>query len=397
MRYVFDAETTTKEQGHPFDLDNKMCNIGFRNIDTNEVKIFKIEWDDEPYGDSLREIQKILDSTTLLIGFNEKFDLHWLRRYNLDINIRTRIFDCQLAYFILTHQKNAYPSLDGVAEHYGVEKKLDVVKTEYWERGLDTDQVPYEVLTEYLAQDLNVTQQIYEALQKDIQNISPEMQKLISVGMQDLQVLEDIEWSGLLYNKDKSIILGDKLEDEIEGINKELQDIFGGSFININSGDHLSACLYGGTIWLDDRETYIFTYKDGRTTEKTRPIKTPVHFKGLFKPLEGTALKKEGYYSTDEATLKTLAEKAKGLEEFVLESLLRRTKLEKRRSTYFHGLPKRIEKMNWKDNIIHSNLNQCVAETGRLSSTKPNVQNVDGEVKEVFPSRFKIKRKYHDD
>ena len=44
--------------------------------------------------------------------------------------------------------------------------------------------------------------------------------------------------------------------------------------------------------------------------------------------------------------------------------------------------------MNWKHGIIYGQLNQCVARTGRLSSSKPNLQNFDGEIKGLFTTRY---------
>ena len=69
--------------------------------------------------------------------FNGKFDLAWLRRYNIDFS-SCRIWDCQLVHFILTGQKESYPSLNEVAEYYGLGTKLDQVKEEYWNNGIDT-------------------------------------------------------------------------------------------------------------------------------------------------------------------------------------------------------------------------------------------------------------------
>jgi len=390
MRLVFDFETTgaQRNKGHPFDYVNKACNIGFRDIDTKQVWIFSLEYDDEPYGENLKQIQELLDKTTLLIGFNMKFDIHWLRRYNLNLSRLCRIFDCQGAFFIKSGQMVRYPSLNGVAEHFGAEAKLDVVKEEYWDKGLDTDQVPYRLLCEYLEQDLVVTEQVFFELQKWLESSSFETKRVVSVTMQDLLVLEDMEWNGMLFNRDKSIRKGDELETTIEGIDNRLREIFGQPWANINSGEHLSACLYGGTVLLDGYESYTFVYKDGREAEKQRKVKVPHTCKPLFSPLEGTALAKEGFYSTDVGTLKKLGEKAKGVQREVIELLTNRSKLEKRRGTYFHGIPKKAIEFNWEDNVVHANLNQCVARTGRLSSDKPNLQNIEEDVKEVFITRF---------
>ena len=63
-------------------------------------------------------------------------------------------------------------------------------------------------------------------------------------------------------------------------------------------------------------------------------------------------------------------------------------KYEKRMSTYYFGLTKLTDQMNWKKGKIHGQLNQCVAKTGRLSSSKPNLQNFDGEIKTLFTSQY---------
>ena len=108
----------------------------------------------------------------------------------------------------------------------------------------------------------------------------------------------------------------------------------------------------------------------------------------MFKPLDKTNLAKEGFYSTDRGVLIQLHQKAKGENKKLLDEILKRSKLEKLRSTYYHGLPKKLEEYGWEDNIIHSSLNQCTATSGRLTSTKPNIQNIENGVNEVFKSRF---------
>lgn len=388
MILIFDSEATgaQRNHAHPFDNRNVVCNFGFRH--DGKTTIWKIQYDDEPYGKALEEIQKLVNGATLLVGFNLKYDLHWLRRYNISIPSSCRIFDCQLAHFILQAQQAPYPSLDGVSAHYGNEAKLDVVKTEYWNNGLDTNEVPYQILEKYLEQDLTVTEQVYHSLLEDLVKSTRAMRKLVSVSMQDLLVLQDIEWNGLLLNKEKSIVKGNKLVEKISGIDSWLRKIFNAEWFNPNSGDHLSVFLYGGTIELDGKETYTFTYKDGRTADKIRNVKIPFNSKGMFKPLEKTELAKEGFYATNEGTLVSLSKTAKGEYKKILEVILQRAKIEKLRSTYYHGLPKKLDEFGWYDNIIHSNFNQCVAQSGRLTSTKPNVQNLANEINEIFISRF---------
>jgi hypothetical protein len=149
----------------------------------------------------------------------------------------------------------------------------------------------------------------------------------------------------------------------------------------------LSAFLYGGNIAFKVRVAD-GRYKSGikKGEEKTKWETRQQVYKGLVKPLAKTERVKEGFYSTDEQTLRNLKGSKKAQE--VIEILLTRSELNKRMTTYYQGLPKLISEMNWKRGTLHGQLNQCVARTGRLSSSKPNMQNFDGEIKGLFPSRY---------
>ena len=73
----------------------------------------------------------------------------------------------------------------------------------------------------------------------------------------------------------------------------------------------------------------------------------------------------------------------------IIDLILTRSGLVKKVSTYYRGLVSLIKDSNWNPGTIHGQLNQCVARTGRLSSSKPNLQNFDGEIKGLFKSRYK--------
>ena len=156
---------------------------------------------------------------------------------------------------------------------------------------------------------------------------------------------------------------------------------------NPNSTDHLSAFLYGGTIGLK-RRVVVGTFKTGTRAgqPKERWEDYTVTFKRLVNPLKGSELMKEGLYSTDENTLRSLRGTKQAKE--IIETLLFRSTIEKRLSTYYRGLVKLIEDHNWDKGTIFGQLHQSATRTGRLSSSKPNLQNFDGEIKELFGSRY---------
>ena len=73
-------------------------------------------------------------------------------------------------------------------------------------------------------------------------------------------------------------------------------------------------------------------------------------------------------YSTDHATL----EKLKG-DHPIIDYILEYRTLSKLKSTYIDALPELVDKI---DQRIHTNFNQSVTATGRLSSSNPNLQNI---------------------
>jgi DNA polymerase-1 len=101
-------------------------------------------------------------------------------------------------------------------------------------------------------------------------------------------------------------------------------------------------------------------------------------------PLPKSELLKEGKFATDEATLRKL--KGPAAKKYV-SVLLKYAELEKLIGTYYEGIPKLNKEMHWPKGMIHGQFNQVVAKTGRLSSSKPNLQNFAGDVEDIFITR----------
>lgn len=380
---ILDVETTISNKGNPFDETNKLCYVGLLG---SIPRTISIEYGDEPYRHKLDEIQKEIDESEILVGFNIKFDLHWLRKYGINF-VGKRIWDCQLVHFILTGQQYPYPSLNSVSAYYDLGSKLDVVATEYWGNKIDTPNIPQDILEEYLVGDLQLTQKVYEKQMEEFASSAKTMQRLISLHNQDLLILQEMEYNGLLFDEKQSNVLAEELQEQIKKIDDILFEYHSLVDFNPNSTEHLSAFLYGGSIKVKRRET-IGLFKTGtrKGQAKERWVLHEITFDRLVNPLKGSELEKEGFFSTDEQTLKSLKGNKKAKE--VIELLLHRAVLEKRLSTYYKGLVDLRKEMNWHEGRLHGQLNQCVARTGRLSSSKPNLQNFDGEIKTLFRSRY---------
>jgi DNA polymerase III epsilon subunit-like protein len=67
---VLDVETTTSNDGNPFDLKNKLVLIQLKNKEKS------IYFTKEDFHLCLSHLEK----ASLLVGQNIKFDLHWMRR-----------------------------------------------------------------------------------------------------------------------------------------------------------------------------------------------------------------------------------------------------------------------------------------------------------------------------
>lgn len=383
-----DVETTgatNNTRGNPFTIPNKLCYIGVDYLD--KYRAFDIEYGKEPYGKKLDQIRSMVSGCSILVGFNLKFDLHWLRRYGISEFVGKKLWDCQTFEYLVSRQQKAYPSLGSSCEERGLGHKMDIVKTEYWEKGIDTDAVPASTLEEYLRSDvIELTKPLYLAQQQVYQTLTKRMQTLINLSNQDLLVLEEMEWNGLPLNFKASFDESQKLQIQLERISAKLNTLIGTNIVNWNSGDHISCILYGGTIKIPSREKYLFQYKSGKTTEKERSVCLEYVFPALVTPIENSELKKDGYWSTNESTLRKLRGDKRVKQ--IIGLLLEQAKLEKLKGTYFDGFSKLHKEMQWEDGILHGQLNQPVTTTGRLASSRPNLQNIPDPIRGIIQSQY---------
>lgn len=384
---VLDVETTISNKGNPFDLTNKCVCVGLKT--TNNSNIFYLN--DNSSSNTIQWIQSKIDQSSILVGFNIKFDLHWLRRIGIDIS-KIKIWDCQIAHFILNNQQTPFPSLNDSATRYGLAPKLDIVKLEYWDKGIDTCDIPKNVLSEYLTQDLVLTQQVYERQVKEFENDG--RYKLFKLHCQDLLVLEDMEYNGIVFNTEKALAKASTIEVDLEEITRQLSIQVGGVPLNFNSNDHISCLLYGGNI-VDIVKVPIGVFKTGDKIGQTRykNLEKIYTLPRLVEPLEGTLTKKsrehpenQQYWEVNETVLRKLKLSIEGKK--VIKLLNEYAKLEKLRGTYLVGYTELIKTMNWEHNVLHGQFNQCIAITGRLSSSKPNLQNADPTTKIYCESRY---------
>ena len=373
---AFDVETTIINKGDPYHPNNRLVQVGF--FDGTDYELF--------YKDKIdvKRIRELLYQS-VLVGVNLKFDLAWMERLGIDTR-QVRVLDLQLAEFLISNQTKAFPSLDYCAEKYLEQQKIDKIRLEYWDKGVDTWFIPEEELTEYLKEDLRLTYEVWLKQKRVLTNTGK--LPLFRLQCADLVVLNNMEWNGIPYNKEESIEAGNALTQNIGQIRSNILSYTSCPSFNTGSGDHLSALLYGGTI-VHKYRIPNGVYKTGQKVgqEKFKIVEEQYEQVRLIEPLKGSELKKEGYWSTDEFTLSSLKAPTKELRELT-KNILSLSKLEKLRDTYYLGIPKLMDEKQWENNIIHGKFNQCVARTGRLSASEPNQQNFDPRLKELCRSAY---------
>jgi len=183
---TFDYETNTFAKGNAHSLQGKAICVGLKTNNTETVCAFN------------ENIYLNPGFYDLVIAFNAKFDLLWNKK--LGFESPKAVWCVQLAEYMLDRQK-PYPSLEETAKKYGLSSKLDIVKTEYWDKGIDTDAVSKDILAEYCIQDVSLTYAIYRLqLAQFLERIK--LYRLFKLACQDLLTLVEMEWNGLKYNEE---------------------------------------------------------------------------------------------------------------------------------------------------------------------------------------------------
>lgn len=390
MILTWDVETTTHLKGHPFTASNKLVSYSVK-VDDKETSF---NYYDQP--DFLHELRAYMQQAKLLVGFNLKFDCHWARRHGIIPPDKIRVWDCQIAEFIISGQRGAYPSLNECLAKYNLGTKDDKIE-EYWKLGIDTPDIPVDELQFYNDLDVDLTYKLYL---KQQEVMTEKQKKLCLVMGLDLLVLADMEWNGIKFDVELCKEKATETKTALEEVTTELLGHTPCLDINLDSGQQLSCFLYGGKFQLTrtvgfEQRVYKSGVKKGLSYEKPIYETTTYDCPRLFTPLPRTETKlklklddgnETVIYTTNEDVLKQLKKPTK-LHKRIIELLLQRAELAKLMDTYFGKLPETLEKMGWGE-YLHGQYNQCVAATGRLSSSAPNMQNFSGVVDQLLITRY---------
>lgn len=389
MLIALDVETSKKPTFKPWQQGAYLSTISiYKDDSTDEFFVFhhnqpsENDWITDR--DKIKKLQKIIDDTECICGSNLKFDLLWLKYIGIDIRNK-KLFDTQVAEYLLTSQSNSNLSLDACAKKYLDDEKKDVVKEEYWDKGIDTADIPLDILEEYDRHDSYLSLNVSKAQQFLLKEKN--LIKLFSVEMEKLKLLSDIEYNGMKINTEELLLQKTGETEALEKCEKRIKEIIGFDF-NIESNDQLSVALFGGKFYTSGIEEVEKELKNGTIKKYTRKCDVPFESQGFgFKPEKEWAASKEGFYHTSKDVLALLKHQCKSKDSKELVALLvERSAISQRIKTFLNGLEDRLV-----HNILHPTMNNTVTVTGRLSCSNPNLQNIprgnSSDIKKFFESK----------
>ena len=263
------------------------------------------------------------------IGQNLKFDMNMLYWYGIDVE--GPFFDTMIAHYLI--EPELRHKLDYLAESY-LNYKMVPIENLLGKKGKNqksmADLEPSEI-TDYAAEDADITLQLKDVLEPKLKEEG--LSDLFnSIEMPLINVLAEIECSGVKIDKEFLAEYSNKLGEEIKQVELGIYEKANGPF-NIASPKQVGEVLF---------ERLKIPYRWTKTSS--------------------------GQYSTNEEKLNELAVNYE-----VVNDILKFRKYSKLKSTYVDSLPNLI---NPKTGLIHSSFNQARAATGRLSSENPNLQNI---------------------
>ncbi|MCF6465393.1 DNA polymerase I [Clostridium sp. Cult2] len=324
-------------------------------IELEKSFCFKFLFDDDNYinGEIIGVGIKVKDSPSYYIDYSqnhieqfvEKFRKYFesdkIEKYGhmlkmdifalltLEIDINNIVFDSMIGQYLINPAQSNYSINELGKEYLNIYgKDLEEILGKGKNKKSFKD-LPIDTRAEYISLTLDLIHGIRKPINRLIEE--QEMAKLFyEVELPLVEVLANMEFHGFKVDLDVLNQLGDEFQEEIDSLTKEIYELAGREF-NINSPKQMGEILFD---------------------ELNLPV--------IKKTKTG--------YSTDAEVL----DKLKGQHE-IIEKILKYRQMGKLKSTYIDGL---INVVNLETSKIHSSFNQTVTNTGRISSTEPNLQNI---------------------
>lgn len=389
---VFDLETTISSEYHGPDAKdpiNDFHTLIWGVSEENVVVEHKVEgFKREPS----RMFISALTGSDILVGHNLSFDLpyiwdnHFTQQW---LKYGGQIWDTQLAEYLMSGQRHSFPSLAELQLIYLGEKVKEDRISKLYRKGIGADKILaakdrcprlFKLYDKYSRGDGETTIKIYKEQLKRAEKLG--MLKTIKMFQAYLLSLIQCMTTGIEIDKVKcEKTLRDFNLKEVELLQKA-QELVGPYWtderlpeFNISSNDHKSVILFGGQIKCKVKEQQGY-YKNGNPKFKT--VEQLVSVPGFKLSKEYTTeAKKEGFYKTDNAVVSKILNNS-GHETAIKFCQLQQAaaNLKKMANTYLAAFLRQSISSR-----LYPNFNVCATVTSRLSSSKPNLQNVPSKGK----------------
>ncbi len=298
--------------------------------------------------DAAREMVEIFrplyeSDTILKVGQNLKYDLEVLANYG--VTLKAPLFDTMLAHYLV--QPELRHNMDYLAEIYLDYQTIhidELIGAKGRGQKNMADLPPAEVC-DYACEDADVTLRLTEPLKKEMEE-NALTGVFEEIEMPLMPVLAQMERNGVRIDTGILSETGQLFNKRLQALEEDIYKDAGHPF-TVTSPKQVGTVLF----------------EELRLNDRARKSKT-------------------GQYSTGEEVLEKLRDKHP-----IVGKILAFRALKKLIGTYIEALPKLI---NPNTGHIHTSFNQAVTATGRLSSSKPNLQNIpvrgdDGrEVRKAF-------------
>ncbi|MCX5936335.1 MAG: DNA polymerase I [Pseudanabaena sp. LacPavin_0818_WC45_MAG_42_6] len=269
---------------------------------------------------------------------NAKFDRLMFKAAGIEL--AGVIFDTMIASYVIDPE--ASHKLDDMAMDF-LQIRTVSYKTLVGKRK-SIAEVEIQLVAQYCGMDTYITYQLVPILKAQLTAI-PELWDLFqNVEMALEPILAEMEWRGIRIDREFLSAFSLELEKDLDALAIAAYAQAGKEF-NLNSPKQLSEIL--------------LEILGEKFTKKSRKSKTG--------------------YSTDVAVLNKLEG-----DHPLIDTILENRTLAKLKSTYVDALPSLIQP---KTGRVHTDFNQTVASTGRLSSSNPNLQNIP--IRTAFSKRIR--------
>jgi DNA polymerase-1 len=252
-----------------------------------------------------------------------------LLQYGVDVKGPT--FDTMIAHYLINPDMRH--NMDVLAETYLGYQPQSITELigKKGPKQRSMREVPLDQQKEYAVEDADITFQLKNHFCKELQ--ASHLEKLFrDIEIPLVSVLADMEREGIRVDVDYLQKLSDEFGKEAQNLEERIYEQAGERF-NLASPKQLGPILFDKLKLVD------------------KPKKT-----------------KTGQYSTAEEVLSYLAK-----DHPIVANILEWRSVQKLNNTYVNALPGEV---NAATGRVHTQYNQAVAATGRLSSNHPNLQNI---------------------